>query len=339
MKNKKQDTSLTKTKLLAYLNRRTGQEANRLEKELVGEEFENEALEGYQKISAEQATGDLNRLDQQLKRRISPGSSWWRAAAAISFLVMASFATWWLVGEQSGSEEIAEYDKQEQVDPADTMIEEDLPVIEEAAEEEALDVSTRSDDEIIEVNEPEPVKEPAEKKAAPVPDEIQILEPAPEADAELSNRAFEESITTEAMGKGEVALQMDQVQPMSTARMKSFKEEEVATSVEVLGFSPEGVQGLKPPEFIGGLSAFEAFIKEQKEYPKAARENNIVGSCILSVSVTANGEIGNIDVVESLGYGCDEEAIRLMKAWIGFDPAMIGQDPVSSSLIIKFNFP
>jgi|GEM_PF-1803941 TonB family protein len=49
------------------------------------------------------------------------------------------------------------------------------------------------------------------------------------------------------------------------------------------------------------------------QYPDKARESNITGFVTLELTIDKNGNTKDITVVKSLGYGCDEEAIRVMK--------------------------
>lgn len=68
------------------------------------------------------------------------------------------------------------------------------------------------------------------------------------------------------------------------------------------------------PEIIGGIYSIQSKII----YPKEARENNIEGKVFIKCKITSEGRVKEIKVVKSLGFGCDEEAIRVVKdsKWI-----------------------
>jgi TonB family protein len=73
--------------------------------------------------------------------------------------------------------------------------------------------------------------------------------------------------------------------------------------------------------------------------PEAALANNISGSVKLKLTVSTAGQITQIEIKKSLGYGCDEEAIRLVNeggAWIS---AKRGERPVESTMNLKIDFP
>ncbi len=69
---------------------------------------------------------------------------------------------------------------------------------------------------------------------------------------------------------------------------------------------------LKMPTYPGGKEALAKFLAENVRYPDEARMNNIRGVVHISFDVDHYGVVSNIHIIHSLGYGCDEEAIRLV---------------------------
>ncbi len=69
---------------------------------------------------------------------------------------------------------------------------------------------------------------------------------------------------------------------------------------------------LNLPHLDGGKELLKKFVKENLRYPKEALEKNIEGDVIVKFKVTGKGEVMNPEIVKSVGYGCDEEAIRLV---------------------------
>ena len=70
---------------------------------------------------------------------------------------------------------------------------------------------------------------------------------------------------------------------------------------------------LQVPEFKGGKEAFKKYIKENLIYPKQAREKRIEGTVYLSAQIDDNGNVLSVDIEKGIGFGCDEEAVRLVK--------------------------
>lgn len=70
---------------------------------------------------------------------------------------------------------------------------------------------------------------------------------------------------------------------------------------------------IKVPTYPGGKQAFIDFIHSNMKYPELALANRIEGFVHLSYEVNNLGEIVSVSVQKGIGYGCDEEAVRLIK--------------------------
>lgn len=62
-----------------------------------------------------------------------------------------------------------------------------------------------------------------------------------------------------------------------------------------------------------GFAAFYKNISKQLNYPTQARRMNIEGKVILQFVVEKDGSLTDIKVIRSIGGGCDEEAVRVLK--------------------------
>jgi TonB family protein len=83
-------------------------------------------------------------------------------------------------------------------------------------------------------------------------------------------------------------------------------------------------------EAIGGDEGILAKLR----YPEKARSSNISGAVTVEFTVDKDGRTKNIFVVEGLGYDCDEEAIRVIKASRYTNPSR-----QESELRMKLPFP
>lgn len=70
---------------------------------------------------------------------------------------------------------------------------------------------------------------------------------------------------------------------------------------------------LKLPEYPGGNEEYRKYIIDNLHYPESAIEHNIEGVVHLSADVNDEGDVSAIRVDKGIGYGCDEEAIRLIE--------------------------
>lgn len=69
---------------------------------------------------------------------------------------------------------------------------------------------------------------------------------------------------------------------------------------------------LRKPYYKGGSDALKNFISSNLKYPKEALNQKIEGTVEVTYDVNNLGKTFNINIQESLGYGCDEEVIRLI---------------------------
>lgn len=75
---------------------------------------------------------------------------------------------------------------------------------------------------------------------------------------------------------------------------------------------------VEKPFFPGGPKAMREYIKANLVYPQEAIENNIEGSVNCRYKINHQGKVVEVFIINGLGYGCEEEAVRLIKS-IKFD--------------------
>jgi len=69
---------------------------------------------------------------------------------------------------------------------------------------------------------------------------------------------------------------------------------------------------LHQPEYPGGPKALSAFIYQQLQYPKMASEANIEGIVLIEYDIDSKGTVIETRLLQGLGYGCDDEARRVV---------------------------
>lgn len=83
------------------------------------------------------------------------------------------------------------------------------------------------------------------------------------------------------------------------------------------------------PEFPGGENELSKFLANNIKYPKSAQNNGIEGRCILTFVVCDDGKICKIESVgKKLGWGLEDEAIRVVKAMPAWTPGKQNGKPV-----------
>lgn len=72
-------------------------------------------------------------------------------------------------------------------------------------------------------------------------------------------------------------------------------------------------------------------------YSARAKRMGIEGDVVLRVMVDESGSVQDVTVLEGLGFGLTEEAIRAVKRW-RFQPATSGGIPIASDVDVKISF-
>ncbi len=115
--------------------------------------------------------------------------------------------------------------------------------------------------------------------------------------------------------------------------------EVIDTSAKVEDEDLMGVIIEEYPSFPGGEEALYDFINKNLQYPEAAREANITGTVVVSFVIEKDGTISKVRIIRDLGYGCGEEAVRVVKMMPKWNPGKQGGIIVRSEFVlpVKFN--
>ncbi len=111
-----------------------------------------------------------------------------------------------------------------------------------------------------------------------------------------------------------------------------------AGSGESIGRSGPFFLADQMPDFPGGQDALARYLQAQLQYPTEARNNRIEGSVQVRFVIESDGSIAKPEVIKGIGFGCDEEAIRLISQMPKWNPGKIGKNtvPVYKALTIQF---
>ncbi|MBX7124447.1 MAG: TonB family protein [Cyclobacteriaceae bacterium] len=124
-----------------------------------------------------------------------------------------------------------------------------------------------------------------------------------------------------------------------------FMKEETATLGEVVitGRRPDDADVEREPivhlaEPVGGLKAYNDYLESNKQYPQQALLNTLEGRVTLQFTVDVMGDVSEFTVVRSVGHGCDEEVMRLVKEGPKWMPTTVDDEPVESTVKVRLRF-
>lgn len=97
-----------------------------------------------------------------------------------------------------------------------------------------------------------------------------------------------------------------------------------------------GIEGVDEyPEFAGGMKAFTKYMERNLRYPSHAQEEGVTGKVFVSFVVEKDGSITDVKVLRGIGYGCDEEAMKVIKKSPFWKPGKNKGIPVR----VRYNMP
>jgi len=92
------------------------------------------------------------------------------------------------------------------------------------------------------------------------------------------------------------------------------------------------------PAYPGGEKAMQKFVVKNLKYTKQAKKANVHGLVIAQFVVDTAGSVSDVNIVKKLGYGLDEEAVRVINSFPKFKPATQDGKPVFFRYTIPFRF-
>ncbi len=91
-----------------------------------------------------------------------------------------------------------------------------------------------------------------------------------------------------------------------------------------------------PPSYPGGIQKFYRWLTGTIKYPTMASENRVQGTVYISFNIEKDGALSDIKVDgRKLGYGLEEEAVRVVKLSKRWNPGLKNGKPVR----VKYNIP
>ena len=181
---------------------------------------------------------------------------------------------------------------------------------------------------------PPPVELPKVNTVQFLPPEVKPDEEVPEETPPPTVEELKEAVAAEKTQEGDPNAEEVIVAPEeSTGPTKveaavevEKKEEEIFTVVE------------QQPEFPGGMSALSQFLSKNIRYPAAAQRANVSGRVFVSFVVNTDGSIQDVQTLKGLGFGTDEEAVRVVKSMPKWRSGKQSGRPVRVKFSLPINF-
>lgn len=82
----------------------------------------------------------------------------------------------------------------------------------------------------------------------------------------------------------------------------------------------------------------QKYLASHIDYPRRAVLNNIEGKSLIQFVIDNRGIISQITIIKPLGYGCDEESVRVLSSMPPWKPGKVGNKVVKVKLTIPIFF-
>ena len=170
----------------------------------------------------------------------------------------------------------------------------------------------------------------------PVVNTVRNLPPVVMAEADV----VEDNLppTTEqlevAVSGPETAEGTGDIEIISPPETKELTVKEKALEVETKTDAPF-VTVEQQPEYPGGMDALRQFLSRNLNYPKLAASAGVAGRVYISFVVNTDGSLTDVQVLKGIGFGCDEEALRVIHKMPHWKPGKQSGRAVR----VKYNLP
>ncbi|MCU0450071.1 MAG: TonB family protein [Bernardetiaceae bacterium] len=179
--------------------------------------------------------------------------------------------------------------------------------------------------------------EQVQEETAPV---VAVENPAPPVTttsgqgkpAVKEEKPVEQPVKKEKVAKEEPKVKEEPKKVEKAEKVEKKPEPKKAEEDEVVILADVGAE----PE--GGYEAYYKYIKQNLKYPEEAKKQQAVGKVLLKMVVKKDGSLSDIKVEKGIGYGCDEEAIRVVKAGSPWKAAQNQGKPVSQEVLLPIVF-
>lgn len=188
----------------------------------------------------------------------------------------------------------------------------------------------------VDIKMEEPPAPPAKEEPAPVQKTVKSLTPEVLPDNEVPKEELPPVVedlqdaqpsTATVEGTANVDIIAPPVENAPAAKAEAAgvepKKEETFTFVE------------QSPQYAGGNEAMAAFLRKNLKYPRPATQAGVQGKVFVQFTVGSDGKIENATAVKGIGFGCDEEAVRVVKMMKDWMPGKQAGVPVR----VRFTLP
>ncbi|WP_435354484.1 energy transducer TonB [Emticicia sp. SJ17W-69] len=92
------------------------------------------------------------------------------------------------------------------------------------------------------------------------------------------------------------------------------------------------------PEYPGGIKEMYTYIGKNIKYPESAVKANITGKVFVKMIIEKDGSINTTSIEKGIGFGCEEEVTRIVKAMPKWSAGIKDGKAVRTSYVLPVMF-
>lgn len=116
------------------------------------------------------------------------------------------------------------------------------------------------------------------------------------------------------------------------------KEPEKNSPIEPISNNEVFLNVQEMPEFIGGIEKMHEYLSKNIVYPQIAKDNGIKGKVHVKFVVEKDGSISNVTLLNDIGGGCGEEALRVINSMPKWRPGKQNSTTVRVWFVLPIHF-
>ena len=169
--------------------------------------------------------------------------------------------------------------------------------------------------------------------------EVRYLERELEKRQRMGKAAVVAGLSVGLLGASQVAL-AQQPDPLRLDTTEVVLEGCVVPEMGEVGNPEHDVYQIveQMPEFPNGQEALMLYIAKQVKYPAEAKKAGAYGRVFIGFIVEPDGSLSDFKVLRGIGFGCDEEALRVVKSMPKWQPGMQRGKAVRVKYLVPVNF-
>jgi TonB family protein len=101
---------------------------------------------------------------------------------------------------------------------------------------------------------------------------------------------------------------------------------------------PSSFANLEFASPVGGQRAYKQYIESNLHYPHRALEQHVEGKVTVQFTVEPSGQLTDFSIVRGIGFGCDEEVIRLIREGPAWSPTRREDESLRDKVKVRVKF-